>query len=284
LAETVAGALKTRHTTARVTRDDFLAERDRILTAMDQPSIDGVNTYFVAKAAHDAGLKVALSGLGGDEMFGGYDSFTQIPKLVSALGWIPGGRFLGRGLRAVTGPAIKRFASPKYAGLLEYGTRFGDAYLLRRGLFMPWELPGVLDPDLVREGWRALAPLIRLDDDTVRIKEPKRKIAALEIGWYMRNQLLRDADWAGMAHSLEIRVPLVDLELYKRLAPVMGRPRGPDKRAFALSPETALPGAVLNRPKTGFFVPVHEWLQADAGSGERGLRGWARHVYRAAAA
>ncbi|MEX2449233.1 MAG: asparagine synthase (glutamine-hydrolyzing) [Rhodospirillales bacterium] len=292
LAEQVAAALKTHHTTTWVTRADFLAETDAVLRAMDQPSIDGVNTYFVAKAARDAGLKVAISGLGGDELFGGYDSFTQIPKLVAGLGWIPGARPLGRAVRAVAGRAIKPIASPKYAGVLEYGTRYGDAYLLRRGLFMPWELTDVLDADLARAGWRALAPLLRLEADTAAIREPKRKIAALEMGWYMRNQLLRDADWAGMAHSLEIRVPLVDSHLFARLAPGLGRPGGPDKQALAQSPDIALPAAVLNRPKTGFFVPVHDWLRAeeappaagspDRESSDRGLRGWARRVYRSA--
>jgi asparagine synthase (glutamine-hydrolysing) len=209
---------------------------------------------------------------------------------------------LGRAFRAVAGPAIGRFASPKYAGVLEYGSRYGDAYLLRRGLFMPWELADVLDADLARAGWRELAPVLRLEADTAAIREPKRKIAALEMGWYMRNQLLRDADWAGMAHSLEIRVPLVDSHLFARLAARLGRPGGPDKQALARSPDIALPAAVLNRPKTGFFVPVHDWLRADGaspaagspdggppdrgppdrGPPDRGLRGWARRVYRSA--
>jgi asparagine synthase (glutamine-hydrolysing) len=98
----------------------------------------------------------------------------------------------------------------------------------------------------------------------------------------MRNQLLRDADWAGMAHSVEIRVPLVDWTLLTRLAPVLAGGSPPGKREMALAPRRRLPTAVLDRPKTGFMVPVHEWLaRSSAGPAERGLRGWARQVYAA---
>ena len=93
----------------------------------------------------------------------------------------------------------------------------------------------------------------------------------------MRNELVRDADWAGMAHSLEIRVPLVDVALYRAVAAF-----GFDKQAMARAPRTPLPAQVLTRPKSGFFVPVREWLTGvDAGAPERGLRGWARAVYAA---
>ena len=99
----------------------------------------------------------------------------------------------------------------------------------------------------------------------------------------MRNQLLRDSDWAGMAHSLEIRVPLVDASLLRRIAPLITAPHPPDKRAMAAAPTTPLPDGVLDRPKTGFLVPVRDWLAADADVPERGLRGWARMVYGAQA-
>lgn len=278
LAEIIAATYGTRHTTERLHGSAFQAEREALLAAMDQPSIDGVNVYFVARAAAARGLKVALSGLGGDELFGGYDSFVQVPRLVRSLGWVPGGRALGTAFRVVAAPLLRHLAtraSPKYAGLLEWGTTPGDAYLLRRGLFMPWELPRVLDPDLVREGWRELRPRLRLAATCEAIAAPRRKVAALESLWYMRNQLLRDADWAGMAHSLEIRVPLVDVELLRRVTGLDA-----DKQAMARTPAIALPRAVLERPKTGFFVPVRDWLQGARTGGERGLRGWAREVHR----
>ena len=264
------------HRSIRVSGADFGAQREALLEAMDQPSIDGVNSYFVAKVTAETGLKVALSGLGGDELFGGYPSFRTIPGIVRMLGPLRPLRVLGRGLRFIAAPLVKHFTSPKYAGLFELGTSYGDAYLLRRGLFMPWELPDVLDGEMVREGWRELDCLARLD---CGLSNPRAAVSALEIGWYMRNQLLRDADWAGMAHSLEIRTPLVDIDLFRALAPMLVSAAPPSKRDMANTLRPALPEAVLNRPKTGFTVPVREWLHGGAG-GERGLRGWAREVYR----
>jgi asparagine synthase (glutamine-hydrolysing) len=95
----------------------------------------------------------------------------------------------------------------------------------------------------------------------------------------MRNQLLRDADWAGMAHSLEIRVPLVDRELSEKLAPAIRSNRPPTKRDFAESSPQALPPELVHRPKSGFQIPVQDWLAESAGIQERGLRGWVKFVY-----
>src|SRR4030095_8223630 len=100
------------------------------------------NTYFASKAAADAGLKVAISGLGGDELCGGYPSFQQIPRLGNGLSPLQGLPALGKGFRYLSAPILKYFTSPKYAGLFEYGGTYAGAYLLRRGMFMPWELPG----------------------------------------------------------------------------------------------------------------------------------------------
>ncbi|MDB4885276.1 MAG: putative asparagine synthase, partial [Gemmatimonadetes bacterium] len=135
LAERVAAQYGCDHQTVWITREDFEAELPTFLARMDQPTTDGVNTYFVAKAAAERGLKVALSGLGGDELFGGYPSFRQLPKLVGALGRVPGASTLGRAFRAASAPIFSRLSSPKYAGLLEYGHDMPGAYLLRRGMF-----------------------------------------------------------------------------------------------------------------------------------------------------
>jgi asparagine synthase (glutamine-hydrolysing) len=281
LAEQVAAQLGTDHRTVRIDGGTFNADYDRMLAAMDQPSTDGMNTYFVAKAAADAGLKVALSGLGGDELFGGYSSFADIPRLVGALSPLRHARGLGKAFRVVSAPVIGHFTSPKYAGLLEYGSTTGDAYLLRRALYMPWELPEILDPDLARAGWAEIAPRLRMTSDG--INSSRAKITVLESAWYMRNQLLRDADWAGMAHSLEIRTPLVDATLLRRLAPWIAGAHPPGKLDMAATPATPLPDDVLNRAKTGFAVPIRSWLAERSGQdlGERGLRGWAQSVYRA---
>lgn len=145
---------------------------------------------------------------------------------------------------------------------------------------MPWELPQFLETDLVRAGWRALQTRCRLAATVEGLHTPRNKVAALEMSWYMRHQLLRDADWAGMAHGLEIRVPLVDAHLLRRLAPLLAAPSPASKREMALSAPIAPPPAVLDRPKTGFVVPVRDWLASDGGANEeRGLRGWARRVY-----
>lgn len=281
LAEEVARHYGAEHQTIWVTREDFLGERAALLRAMDQPTTDGVNTYFVSLAARRAGLKVALSGLGGDELLGGYPSFRDVPRAARWLAPFRHAPWLGRAFRAVAAPVLRRRTSPKYAGLLEYGGTPGGAYLLRRGMFMPWELPALLDPDLVRAGWNELQPLLRLDETHAALPAARQKVSALEAVWYMRNQLLRDADWASMAHSLEVRVPLVDVVLWRTLAPLLAGPHPPGKQDLARSPARPLPLAVLNRPKTGFFIPVRDWLLAGEGgvAAERGLRGWAKFVH-----
>jgi asparagine synthase (glutamine-hydrolysing) len=277
VAELVAQKFGFAHRTCWVSQRDFSRERERLFGAMDQPTIDGVNSYFVSKAAHDAGLKVALSGLGGDELLGGYPSFQQIPKLVRYAAPL---RVWGKGFRVITAPLVRHLTSPKYAGILEYGGTYGGAYLLRRGLYMPWELPEVLDVDLVREGWRELDTLVRLDSTTVSIGSPWLRVSALETCWYMRNQLLRDTDWASMAHSLEVRVPLVDVEMIGCVARLNGGAPLYRKKLMDGATLKLLPQAVLDRPKSGFSVPVRQWLCQTNEHGERRLRGWANTIYR----
>ncbi len=297
LAEATAAACGIEHQTCWVRGSDFRADLPALLAAMDQPSIDGVNAYFVSKAVAQAGLKVALSGLGGDELFGSYPSYRQIPRLVRTLAPFAAWPNLGRTFRRVAAPLLQRYTSPKYAGLFEYGTTVGDAYLLRRGLFMPWELPQLLDPELIRQGWAELEPRLRLREDSRGLRRSFAQVAALELAWYMRGQLLRDADWAGMAHSLEIRVPLVDVELFRAVAPLVTGSRPPRKRAMLdvaldVAGAPGLPEAVRRRPKSGFNVPVRDWLhrrpeapdpqiadhQPEAAPARR-LRDWARYVF-----
>lgn len=282
LAEIVGQRYGTKHETIWVTRKDFRSEFESLIKAMDQPSIDGVNTYFVSRAAAQTGLKVVLSGLGGDELFGGYETFHQIPRLVRMVSPWTTLLCLGRTFRLCSAPFLKRLTSPKYASLFEYGGSYSGAYLLRRGLFMPWELPEFLDGELVREGWRELQSLIRLEESIQGIETDRLKVAALEMQWYMRNQLLRDSDWAGMAHSLEIRVPFVDIELLRVIGPLLVQENPPGKQDMALTPTHPLPDAILNRSKTGFSIPVQEWLKDSRNhiSNERGLRGWAKKVYK----
>ena len=237
-AEAVAALYRTRQQTKRVEGASFAGELPRLLAAMDQPSVDGVNTYFVARAAVEAGLKVALSGVGGDELFGGYSSFRQIPRMARLLAPARYARPLGVLARAAARPWIGRVASPKYAGVLEYGGTIGGTYLLGRSLFMPWEIPALIGADLAREGLRELDTLAALDETVRGLPTDRLRVSALEATWYMRNQLLRDADWAGMAHSLEIRTPLVDIELLREIAPLLAAADPPSKRDLARTPAT----------------------------------------------
>ena len=291
-ADVTARNYKTNHEIVWVTREDFAEERERLFQAMDRPSIDGVNTYFVSLAAKKTGLKVALSGLGGDELFGGYPSFRDVPRLVRLTKHFPTLRRLGGPIRAVSSKLLRKFTSPKYAGIFEYGSSYPAAYLLRRSLFMPWELPTFLDPDLVSEGWQRLNTLGELAGLCDSLDSARLKVSAMELCWYMRHQLLRDADWAGMAHSVEIRVPFIDVDLLRKLAPLLAQQRPPTKRDVARSLSSKLPASILSRPKTGFSIPVREWLleiserqdtrhtsQVTGHGPDRGLRGWAKEVY-----
>ena len=266
IAAEIAVQYGTRHTTRVVTEREFRDDLPKILAAMDQPTIDGLNTWFVSKAAHELGLKVAISGLGGDELFGGYPSFRDVPLCVCALaipGRIPGLGNVAR--RMLTGLGhFSRLGNPKAAGLLKYGGSYAGAYLLRRGLFMPWDLESVIGVETARLGLRRLNPLRCIE--SVLKPRPRSafgKVAVLESSFYMRNQLLRDTDWASMAHSLEVRVPLVDVELLRHLTTAPATYRSKTKRLLANSPRVPLPSKVIERSKTGFTTPIHGWLQRD---------------------
>jgi len=266
IAQEIAAQYGTRHTTRMVTVQEFREDLPKILSAMDQPTIDGINTWFVSKAARELNLKVAISGLGGDELFGSYPSFRDVPRCVRAFalpGRIPMLGELTR--RLLTGiDRFSRLINPKMAGLVKYGRSYPGAYFLRRGLFMPWELEAVLGKEVARLGLRRLDPLRYIE---AAITPPPRtdfgKVAVLESSLYMRNQLLRDTDWASMAHSLEVRVPLVDVKLLSQLAAINAKHVPQSKHLLANSPRVPLPSNVIERAKTGFGTPIQAWLQND---------------------
>jgi asparagine synthase (glutamine-hydrolysing) len=280
LADEVAGLLHAKHALHRISARDFECDRQHLIDAMDQPSIDGINVWFVSKAAAAQGLKVAISGLGGDELFGSYPSFRQVPRLVSLMRRAPVGERTGLLLRHLAQPFASALPSPKYAGLAEYGHSLSGAYLLRRALHMPWELAQLMDPAMARDGLEELATMNRLDASTEGLESDRLAVSALEMQWYMRNQLLRDADWAGMAHSLEIRVPLVDLQLLQHFVELPDFDANSEKRTIVRRVAPELPEGVLNRPKTGFAVPIHQWLNPGASSGVTRHRDWAMTLYR----
>jgi len=266
LAATVAQTYGARHIVRTVGEAEFRQDLPAILDAMDQPSMDGVNTWFVSKAAREAGLKAVISGLGGDELLAGYSSFRDMPRWrrrFGALASVPGLGGLARAVMGAVAPDFVR-SHPKALGMLEYAGSWEGAYLLRRGLFLPHELPALMDKDFVAEGMRRLEPLTRLSG--LLSPDPHSsngRICVLESEHYMRNQLLRDADWAGMAHSLEIRTPLVDIELLKQLAPAIAALNpGMGKAALAAAPSIPLPREIVSRAKTGFGVPTKAWMAA----------------------
>lgn len=271
----VAARYGTKHIIRTVSEREFTDDLPAILEAMDQPSIDGVNTWFVAKAAREAGLKVALSGLGGDELLAGYPSFVDVPRWrrhFGPLAAIPGfGRIARLVLNGMAPQLVHR--RPKVLGLLQYAQSWPGAYLLRRGLFLPHELGQVMDPDLAREGLLRLKPLRALGASLK--PDPgsnTARVCALESAHYLRNQLLRDADWAGMAHGIEIRVPLVDAGLLKSIAPVLeALVPGEGKAALASAPSAPLPDEIVRRAKTGFGVPTKRWMDAVASAPKPGI-------------
>ncbi|HUJ14774.1 MAG TPA: asparagine synthase (glutamine-hydrolyzing) [Thermoanaerobaculia bacterium] len=278
IAAEVAKQYGVQHTIRDLTREEFLRELPRVFDVMDQPSVDGLNSYFISKAAHDIGLKVALSGTGGDELFGGYTSFRDIPR------WIPFSRTLGRvpGVRSGVAKANaflakrSRHVSPKMSEIVRYGSSYAGAYLVKRGRFLASELPSLVGREVARDGLERLDLLHRIEEAiTPDPGTPYARIVALESSFYLRNQLLRDMDWASMAHSLEVRVPLVDAHLLRRLAPLLVHRKGRGKDILAAAPRPPLPPTVVDRRKTGFTLPIQQWL----GGAEHGKRAWARRVY-----
>lgn len=265
LASQIAQHYGTEHYTRIVKQAEFQEDLPHVLAAMDQPSIDGINHWFASKAMRETGHKVAISGLGGDELFGGYPSFRDVPRWVRWLDWpsrLPMAAQLNRfGYRHLSRwlPRLH----PKSAGMLALGGSYAGAYLLRRGLFMRWELSEANIPDILQTGLAGLQELDLIRSTlTPDPGSPYGRVATLEASLYLRNQLLRDIDWASMAHSLEVRVPLVDSVLLEQLAPLLTASQPVNtKRLLTNCPQSTLSSTIRDRAKTGFDIPLGTWVK-----------------------
>jgi asparagine synthase (glutamine-hydrolysing) len=269
-----AKRFKTRHQEILLAPDTVVAQLDDAVKSLDQPTMDGLNTYFVSRAARQGGLKVALSGLGSDEIFGGYSTFESTPRaaFVAGLGrWIPGP------FRRLTAAAAVRIAAGdavrKAAAAWRSPKDFPHAYYFTRLLFTPSRIRRLLAPYFESKEyskdreypWRA------------RMRETVRQagqldsftsVSCFELQSYMVNTLLRDTDAASMANSLEVRVPFLDhrlVEFVGRLPKSTKYTADVPKSLLVEALSDLLPDEVVGQSKRTFTLPWDVWLRGSLG-------------------
>jgi asparagine synthase (glutamine-hydrolysing) len=277
LARVVASRCNTEHKEISLDGNAMLSRMDEALSALDQPTMDGINTYFVSWAAREVGLKVALSGLGGDELFAGYRTFTDVPRMARL---VRTAYFVPSALRRATAPLIRSLAgqnhSPdaarKAAAAWIHPDRLPNPYFYSRALFPLGRLESLIDPrfrpstinadgvtlDPTWLGWLERA------SDEARKLEPAAGIAWLELRTYMASTLLRDTDSVSMARSLEVRVPLLDTPLVEFVSALPDEARRrPDQQKALLTESLAdlLPPEILTQRKRTFTLPWEQWLR-----------------------
>lgn len=278
LARVVAERAGTHHTEIPLHGSDIFARIDEAVLALDQPSMDGINTYFVSWAARQAGLKVALSGLGGDELFAGYPSFSDAPKLARLKS---AAHLLPSPFRRVSSPLLKaifsRRNSPDAARKLSDAWQMPDVfphpYFFTRLLFPPSDLFRLIDPIFhssnIGPDGESLDPTwlawLERSADQARPMEPVAGISWLEMRNYMNSTLLRDTDSVSMARSLEVRVPFLDTPLVEFMCalPDSARVVPQQKKALLLKAlDGILPAEILQQKKRTFTLPWDEWLRS----------------------
>jgi len=263
IAASVAQQYHFLHDIRYVNKTEFENDLPRILKAMDQPTLDGINTWYATKAAREKNMKVVLSGVGGDELFWGYPSFSQIPRLhqwASRINSIPVINSLAQ--LALLWRA-HRSKNQRWADLLAVSQTMYGAYWLKRGLYTLSQLRDLMGVELFESAMNQF----KLDDFISSQVGPLSNhggcaVAQLESNLYLKNQLLRDSDWASMDHSVELRTPLIDAWLLKDLVPVLKSfHKFPHKTLLAKSPKIPLSDSIIYRKKTGFGLPLGFWLQ-----------------------
>jgi asparagine synthase (glutamine-hydrolysing) len=260
-AAAVAQRYGTRHHEVRIegTTVDAVGEA---VSRLDQPSIDGANTYVVCKAVRGAGITVVLSGLGADEVFLGYgnhETFARL-RLLHHLTAIPGAREALRLAAHLPWPAPS-FRQQKAIAYLATKGRPADAYAAMRGLFSTPRITALLGRPATEPGaFVSDLPLAAPPADTPSLT------SALDLMNYMGNMLLRDSDVMSMAHSLELRVPYLDRDLVETvlsLPAALKLRRGRPKPLLVDAIQPPLPRAIVERRKRGFVLPFARWLRRD---------------------
>jgi len=277
LASAVAKRCKTTHAEVPLDGSAILARLDEALAALDQPTMNGFNTYFVSWAAKEVGLKVALSGVGGDELFAGYQTFADTPRLAKLirLAW-----FMPSALRRLVAPLVAglsaRRSSPdaprKAAAAWTRPDSLPHAYYFARTLFPPGQLERTIEPrfrpSTINADGVTLEPTwlgwLERTADEARKLEPVAGISWMEMRTYMASTLLRDTDSVSMAQSLEVRVPLLDTPLVEFVSALPDAARRRDGAQKALLVEALgdlLPPEILAQRKRTFTLPWEEWLR-----------------------
>jgi asparagine synthase (glutamine-hydrolysing) len=269
-AREVAALFGTTHHELHVTGGEVARDLPAVLARLDQPTIDAVNSFYVARAVASTGIKAVLSGAGGDELFGGYASFTRLPwamavKRLAAPLW--------PALGSLTGPLMPVRLRGRWRHFASSNGSFIEAYRVQRGFLLPDEVESIAGPALRDDArWPEAVEIVRETERTLlapiqslSVERPQATVARLESRMYLASQLLRDLDVMSMAHALEVRVPFVDHELLDEVWPELAlHPnllRG--KRLLSGTLEHPLPDAVLQHPKQGFTLPLAQWMKAD---------------------
>ena len=278
IAREVAEAIGTRHQELVLTEAHFVARLDAALDSLDQPTFDGLNSYYMSHAVSEAGFKVALVGSGGDELFGGYTTFRDLPKLMR---WSRSARWIPASLRIAMGRAVASWIQPskgsfppqtrwaKLPDMLANGDDPLALYQLAYALFVPASqrklLGGRVDPSLTDGLPEAMRARLRSEMNSGEILPV---IGLLERALFLGERLLRDTDAASMSASIEIRLPLVDqvlVENVERLpSGIRFDPIG-KKAALRRIGLNGLNPQLFERPKAGFVLPYDRWLRSGLG-------------------